>query len=141
MRCGNTVAPQAVLALLNGGRTTPKCCPVAAAAAAAALLAAPRGTAYIYMKPRLSSVDRSLGYLRCRGQTLAGGFSRRSSRSAMCVFVCVCVPLLGLFLFSFNLIEEETVWYGWRTISEFLSYSVATRFPLHVRSGQVSGSG
>lgn len=55
MRGGNAVAPQAVLALLEGCSAIPKDIP------AAALLAASRGTAYI--KPE-TLISRSLDYLR-----------------------------------------------------------------------------
>lgn len=56
MRGRNAVAPQTVLTLLKGRSATSKDIP------AAALLAAPRGTAYIYIKSE-TLISRSLDYL------------------------------------------------------------------------------
>lgn len=81
---GNAVAPQAVLALLKGRRTTSNDGP-------ASLLAA-RDTAYIHINPRLSSVDIFIIF--ARGTTPARGssLSRR----------CVLVGFLFFFLFLLN---------------------------------------
>lgn len=60
----HAVAPQTLLTLLKRGRATPKESP------AALPLAAPRDTAYIYIKPE-TLINRSLDY------SLGGGSSRR----------------------------------------------------------------
>jgi len=69
MRGGNAVASQAVLALLKRGRAIPNRRP---AVVTAALLAAPRDTAYIYMKPE-ALISRSISRLSpVRGTNICG---------------------------------------------------------------------
>jgi hypothetical protein len=94
MRGGNAIASQAVLALLKTGRAIPN---RHSAVVTAVLLAAPRGTAYIYMKPE-ALISRSISCLSpVRGTNLrAPPLDGTSSHSVIweccvCVSVCVCV--------------------------------------------------